>query len=65
MLYYKDKSKVVNGADTRQVDIELQGEIVVGKFIDRDRPTHLEAMDNELRQKLGDKYVPQPTGVER
>jgi 2-oxoglutarate ferredoxin oxidoreductase subunit beta len=65
MRYYKDKSKVVNGADTRTVDIDLGGEIVVGKFVDRDRPTLLESLDQELSAKLRDKYVPYPTGVTR
>lgn len=65
MRFYKEHSKVVNGADTRSVKIDLGGDIIVGKFIDRDRPTQLEAMDHELSNKLRDKYVPYPTGVER
>jgi len=65
MRHYKQSSKVVHGADTRSVDIELGGPIVVGKFVDRDRPTTLEAMRDELHKSLGDKYVPYPTGVQR
>ncbi len=65
MRYYKEKSKVINGADTRRLDIDLGGKIVVGRFIDRDRPTLLESMHKELSAKLGEKYVPYPTGVER
>jgi 2-oxoglutarate ferredoxin oxidoreductase subunit beta len=65
MRNYKERSKVVNGADTRTVDIDLDGQIICGKFIDRDRKTLLEAMDEELSQKLRGKYVPYPTGVER
>ena len=56
---------MVNGASTRSLDIDLRGEIVCGKFIDRDRPTLLESMDTELKTKLRDKYVPYPTGVDR
>jgi len=65
MRYYKANSKVVHGADTRSVDIDLGGPIVVGKFVDRDRPTTLEAMRDELQKALGGKYVPYPTGVNR
>jgi len=65
MRYYKEKSKVINGADTRGTDIDLGGKIVVGRFIDRDRSTLLESMRKELSAKLREKYVPYPTGVER
>ncbi|MBW1808380.1 MAG: 2-oxoacid:ferredoxin oxidoreductase subunit beta [Deltaproteobacteria bacterium] len=65
MLYYKRASKVVNGANTRMVGLELKGPIIVGKFVDRDRPTLLEAMNDEFSAKLGKKYAPYPTGVNR
>ncbi len=65
MRYYKKASKVVNGANTRMVGLELKGPIIVGKFVDRDRPTLLEAMNNEFIPKLGNKYRPYPTGVNR
>ncbi|MBN2495779.1 MAG: 2-oxoacid:ferredoxin oxidoreductase subunit beta [Deltaproteobacteria bacterium] len=65
MRFYREHSRIANGADTRSLDIEMGGEIVVGKFIDRDRPTYLEAMDEELSKRLGNRYVPYPTGVKR
>jgi len=65
MRYYKNSSKVVNGANTRMVGLDLNGPIIVGKFIDRDRPTLLEAMDEEIGSKLGKRYVPYSTGVQR
>jgi 2-oxoglutarate ferredoxin oxidoreductase subunit beta len=65
MRYYKRASKVINGANTRMVGLELKGPIVVGKFIDRDRPTLLEAMNEEFGSKLGARYKPYPTGVVR
>ncbi len=66
MRYYKNSSKVVNGANTRMVGLDLNGPIIVGKFIDRDRPTLLEAMDEEIGSKLGKRYVPYATtGVQR
>jgi 2-oxoglutarate ferredoxin oxidoreductase subunit beta len=65
MRYYKRSSKVINGANTRMVGLELKGPIIVGKFIDRDRPTLLEAMNEEFGSKLGARYRPYPTGVQR
>jgi hypothetical protein len=47
------------------VGLELKGPIIVGKFIDRDRPTLLEAMNDEFSSKLGARYKPYPTGVSR
>jgi 2-oxoglutarate ferredoxin oxidoreductase subunit beta len=36
---YQEKSVVRDGADTKDVAIEADGPIVVGKFVDIDRPT--------------------------
>lgn len=37
--YYQEKSVIRNGADPKDADIELNGPIVVGKFVDKKRPT--------------------------
>jgi 2-oxoglutarate ferredoxin oxidoreductase subunit beta len=42
MMYYKEKSVIRHGADPRQADIALHGQIVVGKFVDLDKPSYLE-----------------------
>ncbi|MFC2007439.1 thiamine pyrophosphate-dependent enzyme [Chloroflexota bacterium] len=39
LRYYQEKSVIRNGADPRDTDIELNGPIVVGKFVDTERPT--------------------------
>ena len=39
MHYYQEKSVIRNGADPRDVAIELNGPILLGKFVDIDRPT--------------------------
>ena len=39
MHYYQEKSVIRNGADTKDTDMELNGPIVVGKFIDSENPT--------------------------
>jgi 2-oxoglutarate ferredoxin oxidoreductase subunit beta len=57
LQYYKQASKIKNGAPTSELGITKQGEIVVGKFIDRDRPNYLELMRNQMRETLGDRYV--------
>jgi 2-oxoglutarate ferredoxin oxidoreductase subunit beta len=43
--YYKQKSIIQNGADPKDANIELNGTIVVGKFIDRITPTLLDNMN--------------------
>jgi 2-oxoglutarate ferredoxin oxidoreductase subunit beta len=65
MKYYKASSQLSEGADTRTLDIPLNGTIPVGRFVNRDRPTLLESMNTQLQSKLGADFVPYPTGVER
>lgn len=57
MIYYQKNSEVKTGADTRTVGLEFQGKIVVGKFVDRERPTYTDAMDEYYTKKLGERYV--------
>jgi len=38
MRYLRDHSVIKHGIDPKNVDIELHGQIIVGKFIDTDRP---------------------------
>ncbi len=64
MKYYKQRSTRKDGASTRDVDIDFQGDIVVGKFIDRERPTFLQAMNHRFTERLGSRYTPYPTGLE-
>ena len=56
LKYYKDKSVIKNGADTKDVGLSFQGDIVVGKFVDRDRPTWLDAMNKHFSERFGDKF---------
>ena len=57
MLYYKSSSKVRHGAPTSEVALSNRGEIIVGKFVDRERPDYLELMKNQMASQLGDRYV--------
>jgi 2-oxoglutarate ferredoxin oxidoreductase subunit beta len=58
MVYFKESSEIRNGADTRTIPLEFQGKIVVGKFVDRERPTYLDMMNEYYGKKFGDTYVP-------
>jgi 2-oxoglutarate ferredoxin oxidoreductase subunit beta len=56
--YYKEKSTVKNNANTREVGIGFQGDLIIGKFVDSPRPTFEDLMHEQLHAKLGDKYIP-------
>jgi 2-oxoglutarate ferredoxin oxidoreductase subunit beta len=58
LKYYKEKSKTVHGADTKDLALSFQGDIIVGKFVDRERPTWLDAMNEHYSKVLGSKFVP-------
>lgn len=58
MKFYHDNCVIKHGADTRELDIEFQKKIIVGKFIDRERPTFLQSYNRWLKQVLKDKFVP-------
>jgi len=57
LKYYKQSSIVKHGADTKEVGMTFDGKIVVGKFVDRERPTWLDAMNDHYTQTLGSKYT--------
>ena len=57
MKYYKESSKTRHGAPTAEAALTMQGEIVVGKFVDRDRPDFMELMRHQFTEKLGDRYL--------
>jgi len=58
MKFYKEMSVIRNGVDTREVALDYRKEITVGKFVDRERPTLEDAMDQRYKEALGAKYVP-------
>jgi hypothetical protein len=49
---------VKNDIDTRECEINYQGPIVVGRFVQKRKPTYLEAMNDFLRSSVGEKFVP-------
>jgi 2-oxoglutarate/2-oxoacid ferredoxin oxidoreductase subunit beta len=57
MKFYKEKSKIKNGASSSEVGLTMNGEIIVGKFVDRDRPDYGALMKAQFVRALGDAYV--------
>jgi 2-oxoglutarate ferredoxin oxidoreductase subunit beta len=57
MKFYHDNCDIKHGADTRELDIGFQERITVGKFIDRDRPTYVQAMNDWYGKVFGDKFT--------
>ncbi len=57
MKLYKELSKTKHGAPTSEVALTRSGEIVVGKFVDRQRPDYLDLMKAQLSETLGDRYA--------
>jgi len=50
MHYYQEKSIVRNGADPKEADIVADGPIVVGKFVDIQRPTFFDFRNKVLNK---------------
>jgi 2-oxoglutarate ferredoxin oxidoreductase subunit beta len=53
---YQEKTILKHGADTRETAIDFQGKIVIGKFVDKQKPTYLEAVDKCCIKLVGDDY---------
>lgn len=58
MKYFKQNSVIKNGADTREAAFNARADqIVLGKFVDRERPDFKDAMDAHHAGILKDKFV--------
>lgn len=57
LKFYKEKSKRKDGASTADVPLTRDGEIVVGKFVDREREDYLTLMKRQFEHTLGERYV--------
>jgi 2-oxoglutarate ferredoxin oxidoreductase subunit beta len=55
MKFYHDNSVIKHGADPRDAEIGMTGKIIVGKFLDVERPTYREFLMNNLSKKVGGK----------
>lgn len=59
LKFFKERSVIKHGADTSEVSWNetRPKEIIVGKFVDIEKPDYVEAMNSHLSNKLGEKYV--------
>ncbi len=58
MKFYKENSEIKNGADTKEVGMDFQGKIIVGKFVDRERKTYRQLMNEHLSNVFGEQFTP-------
>jgi len=57
MKFYKEVSKIRNGCPTSEVSLSKSGEIVVGKFVDRERSDYRDLRHDRMVETLGDQYI--------
>ena len=58
MKFYHDNSIIRHGADVREVGIDFQSKIIVGKFLDIEKPTYIDSVNAGYKRAFGDKYKP-------
>jgi len=56
LKYYYDNSDIQHGANTKEIDIKFQGKLIVGKFVDKEKPTYLDCMNEHFSKVIGDRY---------
>jgi len=58
MKFYHDNSIIRHGADMNEIDIDFQSKIVVGKFVDIEKPTYLDCINDGYKRVFGNRYQP-------
>lgn len=58
LKYFEEQTTIEHGADTSKLDIGFQEKFTLGKFVEKEQPTFLDAMDEQLSKVLGDDYQP-------
>ena len=56
MKFYHDNSEIKHDIDPREADIDFQQKIKVGKFVDIQKPTYLECMNEANKLTFGEDY---------
>ncbi len=56
LQFYQENTVLKHGCDTRETGIDYQSKIVIGKFVEKDKPTYLEAVDKQCVKLVGDDY---------
>lgn len=57
MKFYHDNAEIKHGINTRDAAIAYQDKIICGKFLDIEKPTFLDKMDDWYSNKFGDEYI--------
>ncbi len=60
MAFYHDNAVINHDAETRDLDIGFQDQFICGNFVDTERLTFTEMMNQHYQTVLGDRYVPMP-----
>jgi 2-oxoglutarate ferredoxin oxidoreductase subunit beta len=55
LKYYHANSIIQHGADPRDANIDMGGKIIVGKFLDEDRPCYRDYVTENVSRQLGGK----------
>jgi 2-oxoglutarate ferredoxin oxidoreductase subunit beta len=55
MRYYKKATKIRNGAPSCECGPTKDAEIIVGKFVDRDRPDFFEWLRSQMVESLAER----------
>jgi len=58
LKFYYDNSEIKDTEPTENLAIDSDKKIIVGKFVDWERPTFIDLYNNQLRHTLGNKFVP-------
>lgn len=58
LKYYHDESVIRHGADTHELDIGYRKKLIIGKFVDLEKPTFIEQLNTRFSEVFGKKYEP-------
>ena len=58
MKFYHENCIIKHGYDLKEVDIDFQSKIIVGKFVDIEKPTYIDCLNNGYKKVFGEKYKP-------
>ena len=62
MKYYYEEAVIDHNASMEDLEIGFQSRIIVGKFIDKERPTFRQSMKAHYEKVLGKKFIPPVSG---